>query len=145
MSSSDAGGSGQWPPPGGDQPPPSNQPWGGPPPGASQDPYGGQYGGPPGGGWQAPPGLPPGQPIPTNLVWGILTTLLCCLPFGIVSIVFAAQVSSKQAAGDYTGAMDASKKAKTWAIVSAVTGFVGFIVAFGVGALGSIFGAGQGY
>ena len=135
MSTSDAGGSGQWPPPGGDQP--SNQPWGGPPPGQPNDPYGGQYGGPPGGGWQAPP--QPGQPIPTNLVWGILTTLLCCLPFGIVSIVFAAQVSSKQAAGDYAGAWDASKKAKTWAIVSAVTGIVVIVLAAGMGALGSIF------
>jgi hypothetical protein len=62
-----------------------------------------------------------------------------------VSIVFAAQVSSKQAAGDYAGAMEASKKAKTWAIVSAVTGVVVIILAAGMGALGSIFGAGQGY
>lgn len=30
---------------------------------------------------------------PTNLVWGILVTIFCCLPFGIVSIVKASQVT----------------------------------------------------
>ena len=33
--------------------------------------------------------------IPNNMVWAILTTLFCCLPFGIVSIVYAAQVDGK--------------------------------------------------
>jgi hypothetical protein len=60
--------------------------------------------------------------VPNHLVWSILTTLFCCLPAGIVSIVFAAQVNSKLEAGDYAGAMQASKNAKTWAIVSAVAG-----------------------
>ena len=27
------------------------------------------------------------QNIPNHLVWAILSTLFCCLPFGIVSIV----------------------------------------------------------
>lgn len=39
-----------------------------------------------------------------NLVWAILSTFLCCMPFGIVSIVFAAQVDGKYAMGDYAGA-----------------------------------------
>ena len=39
------------------------------------------------------------------LVWAILTTLFCCLPLGIVSIVFAAQVDGKLASGDYAGAV----------------------------------------
>ena len=111
----------------------------------------GQY--PPG---QYPPGqYPPGQwqplaqyggpPIPNYLVWSILTTIFCCQPFGIVSIVFAAQVSSKQAAGDIAGALDASKKAKTWAIAAAATGgglvllyliFMGAMFAISAGASG---------
>jgi uncharacterized membrane protein YjgN (DUF898 family) len=64
-------------------------------------------------------GYQPPMPPDNHLVWAILTTLLCCLPFGIVSIVFAAQVNSKWNLGDYQGAMDSSQKAKTWAIVSA--------------------------
>ncbi len=62
-------------------------------------------------------GMPAPQ-IPNYLVQAILCTLFCCLPAGIVSIVFAAQVNSKLTAGDYAGARDASNKAKTWAWVS---------------------------
>ena len=31
--------------------------------------------------------------VPNHLVWAILVTIFCCLPFGIVSIVYAAQVN----------------------------------------------------
>ncbi|HVE92505.1 MAG TPA: CD225/dispanin family protein [Actinomycetota bacterium] len=54
----------------------------------------------------------------------ILSTLLCCMPFGIVSIVFAAQVNSKVAAGDQQGARESSANAKKWAIISAVLGIL---------------------
>jgi len=57
-------------------------------------------------------------PPPNYLVWAILSTIFCCLPFGIVSIVFAAQVNSKWLEGDVTGANVASRNAKTWAWVS---------------------------
>jgi hypothetical protein len=53
-------------------------------------------------------------------VWAILTTLFCCLPFGIVSIVFAAQVDSKYNGGDFAGSLKASENAKKWAIFSAL-------------------------
>ena len=53
--------------------------------------------------------------VPNHLVWAILATLFCCLPTGIVSIVFASQVDGKLRAGDYGGAVESSKKAKTWA------------------------------
>lgn len=63
------------------------------------------------------------------LVWAILSTILCCLPFGIVSIVYAAKVDSLYAAGNYREAQAASTNARKWAIISAVTGFVtGFAV-----------------
>ncbi|WP_207400807.1 CD225/dispanin family protein [Actinomadura roseirufa] len=58
-------------------------------------------------------------PPPTHLVWAILTTIFCCLPAGIVSIVFAAQVNSKWMSGDHAGAISASRNARIWAIVSA--------------------------
>ena len=60
--------------------------------------------------------------VPNNLVWAILTTLFCCLPAGIVSIVYAARVNGKLAAGDIAGARDSAAKAKKWAIWSAIAG-----------------------
>jgi hypothetical protein len=58
------------------------------------------------------PGMRPN--IPTYLAQAILITLFCCMPFGIVAIVYAAQVGSKLAAGDYAGAQAASGSAKMW-------------------------------
>jgi len=57
---------------------------------------------------------PVGEPIPNYLVQAIITTLCCCLPFGVVAIIFAAQVNSKLAAGDIAGAQHASRQAKMW-------------------------------
>ncbi len=57
--------------------------------------------------------LPPQQPK-NWLVESILVTIFCCLPFGIVGIVNAAQVNSKFAAGDHLGALNASKEAAKW-------------------------------
>lgn len=80
--------------------------------------------------------------IPNHLVWAILSTLFCCLPLGIVSIVFAAQVNGKAAAGDIAGAREASDKAKKFAMWAAIAGVVVmvlyaiFVVALGgMGAL----------
>jgi hypothetical protein len=101
-----------------------------------------------GGGGSSPP--PPRMPggggygrepmphVPNHLVWAILTTLLCCLPLGIVSIVYAAKVDGLVAAGDYDGAVSASNSAKTWAIASAgisvglIVLYVLFVVVLGV-------------
>ncbi len=64
----------------------------------------------------APAGITPTVPatVPNYLVQAILCTLCCCLPFGIVAIVYAAQVNGKLQAGDYAGAQAASKNAKLW-------------------------------
>ena len=53
-----------------------------------------------------------GQCPDSYLLFAILTTLFCCLPFGIVAIVKAASVSSKYQSGDYEGAVQASNDAK---------------------------------
>lgn len=69
---------------------------------------------------------------PTYLVWSILTTVLCCLPAGVVSIVYANKVEKLWHMGQYQESREASEKAKTWAIVSAVAsvvvGFLWFII-----------------
>ncbi len=68
-----------------------------------------------------PPGQPPmGAPPPNYLVWAILSTIFCCLPLGVVSIVFAAQVNSKWALGDVAGAQESSRKARQFAIWSVI-------------------------
>jgi hypothetical protein len=64
-------------------------------------------------------------PKPDNyLVWAILTTILCCLPFGIVSIVYSTKVDNLYYAGQYEEAQAKAKSAKTWAIIAASSGFV---------------------
>lgn len=71
------------------------------------------------------PRIPPrGEYIPNQMAWAILTTLFCCLPLGIVSIIYAAQVDGKRAAGDIEGARNASDKARFWAIASSLSVFI---------------------
>jgi hypothetical protein len=60
----------------------------------------------------------------SNLGMAIAVTLLCCLPFGIVAIVYAAQVDSKWNLGDWHGAERASRSAKNWAMAGVVCGIV---------------------
>ena len=65
------------------------------------------------------------QNQPKNyLVESILVTIFCCLPFGIAGIVFASQVNSKYAAGDFDGAIQASKDAKKWMKWGLISGVV---------------------
>lgn len=59
-------------------------------------------------------GLTPQAEIPNYLAQSILVTLLCFWPLGIPAIVFASQVNSKILAGDIQGAMESSRKARTW-------------------------------
>ena len=74
---------------------------------------------------------PPQQPK-NWLAESILVTLLCCLPFGLVGIVNAAQVSSRFASGDYDGSLRASQEAAKWTKI-------GFWVGIGVIALYFLF------
>src|SRR5687768_2527526 len=69
-------------------------------------------------------GVPAGAPIPNYLVQSILVTLCCCLPLGIVAIIFSAQVNSKLAQGDVAGAMEASRKAKMFCWIALGLGLV---------------------
>ena len=54
----------------------------------------------------------------------ILSTIFCCLPFGIVSIIFAAKVDNYWNAGNYIDSEEASRKARGWMIASIVTGLI---------------------
>jgi hypothetical protein len=70
----------------------------------------------------------PGNQPSSHLVFGILTTLFCCLPLGIVSIVKAAQVSGLWAQGNYAGAQAASSSARKWAMWSAIVGILAIVI-----------------
>lgn len=81
-------------------------------------------------------------PPPNYLVWSILSTIFCCIPFGIVSIVFAAQVNSKWQTGDYTGARLSSKNARLWAWIAFGAGLAGAFITSLLAILGVIGGFG---
>jgi hypothetical protein len=76
-------------------------------------------------------------PKPDNyLVWAILTTILCCLPLGIVSIVYSSKVDGQYNSGDFAGAQDSANKAKNfamWAAISGVIIVVLYLILVGVG------------
>ena len=85
--------------------------------------------------WTPPPVSGTPDKVPNYLIPAIISAL-CCFPLGIISIIFAAQVNSKVAAGDTAGALDASKKAKMFRYI-----FIGLGVALWVCYF--IFGAGM--
>jgi hypothetical protein len=77
--------------------------------------------------WTPPPGSgTPGISVPNYLVMAIIS-LFCCLPLGIVAVIFAAQVNNKVAAGDTAGALDASKKAKMFSYIAIGLGLAGIV------------------
>lgn len=63
---------------------------------------------------------------PTYMVWAVLSTLCCCLPLGVVAIVFSSQVAPKFRIKDYEGARKASERAALWVILSFVLGLITF-------------------
>jgi hypothetical protein len=56
--------------------------------------------------------------IPNYLVQSILVTLCCCVPVGIVAIVYSAQVDGLARAGNIAGAKRCSRLAYVWAWVA---------------------------
>lgn len=67
----------------------------------------------------------PGPPPANYMVWAILTTILCCLPFGIVSIVYSSKVESLWAQGRCDEALSNARSAKNWALAAGICGFIG--------------------
>ena len=88
--------------------------------------------------WTPPPSSGAPASVPNYLVPAIIS-LFCCLPLGIVGVIFTAQVNGKVAAGDTAGALDAAKKAKMFSFIAIGLGLLGivcyvlFVVIMGVG------------
>ena len=86
--------------------------------------------------WSSPPPAGGSETVPNYLVPAIIS-LFCCMPLGVVAVIFAAQVNGKVATGDIAGAMDSSKKAKMFSFIALGLGvlvivcYVLFIVLIG--------------
>jgi hypothetical protein len=61
-------------------------------------------------------------PVKNYLVESIICLVCCGGLLAIPAIIFASQVNGKLAAGDYQGAVQASKNAKMWCIISVCVG-----------------------
>lgn len=60
------------------------------------------------------------------LGWNVAMTLCCCMPAGIIGIVYSSMVNQKWQRGDVEGAKRASENAAWWLILSLVLGLVGW-------------------
>lgn len=95
-----------------------------------------------------PPGQPPypygyaapGPPPDNNMVWGILVTILCCVPFGIVSIVKASEVNTLWAQGHFEAAHQAAESAKKWALWGALSIVGAVVLVFGAFIVAALIG-----
>ncbi|MBR5030207.1 MAG: CD225/dispanin family protein [Muribaculaceae bacterium] len=67
---------------------------------------------------------------PTNLVWAIIFTLLCCTPLGIVGIIFAYLTKKNYRQGDYEKAKRYSDYGAWACILSAVLGLMSLPFSF---------------
>ena len=77
---------------------------------------------------QLQPGGYPAPPPPNHLVMAIVTTVACCLPLGIVSLVYSNKVNTLWQTGRHAEAIEASNKAKNWWIASIVVGLVAIMI-----------------
>ncbi len=77
---------------------------------------------------------PPMKPN-NHLAGAILSTIFCCLPLGIVAIIYASKVDGLYRAGDYFGAQDASNKAMNYTLWGVVLGIICIIIGFFAGGL----------
>ena len=63
-----------------------------------------------------------------NLIWAILTTVLCCMPLGVVAIVKASSVDNLWNQGQHEAAIQAAKDAKKWAMIGIGCGVAAILI-----------------
>ena len=61
---------------------------------------------------------------PTYLWQSIVCIFLCCWPFAIPAIVFGTKVEPAMDAGNYDAALEASRQAKKWLLISVIVGLI---------------------
>ncbi len=62
------------------------------------------------------------------LILSIISTLCCCLPFGVVGIVFSAKINSAMLAGNLEEAQNNAKMARIWIIASFAIGILTWLI-----------------
>src|SRR5258707_5563142 len=87
--------------------------------------------------WTPPTASAAPANVPNYLIPAIIS-LFCCLPLGVVGVIFAAQVNGKVAAGDTPGALESSRKAKLFSYIAIGLG----LLAWGCYALLMVLGVG---
>lgn len=65
-----------------------------------------------------------------NMALAIITTVCCCLPFGIVAIIKANSVDSLYMMKQYSAAINAANEAKKWSVIGIVMSLVFWILYF---------------
>ena len=76
---------------------------------------------------------------PNNyLVWAVISNICFCPIFGVVAVIYAAQVDALWNAGDRAGAMLASKNAFKWVCIALGLGLLINVLVFGIQALGVV-------
>ena len=76
--------------------------------------------------------------VPNYLAWAIVVTLCCCLPGGIVSIVYAAQSNAARNSGNMAAAVQAADKARQWIVWSVVLGLLANVAWLLLGGLAGV-------
>lgn len=65
------------------------------------------------------------EPLPpTYLAWNIVVMICCCIPTGLVGLIYSTMVQPRYMRGDYDGARKASQNAEIWLIVTIVAGLI---------------------
>lgn len=70
------------------------------------------------------PPVAPEAEAPTNLVWAVIATVMCCQITGVIAIAYGAMTSSANSAGNYAKARRYSDIAQIWVMVSIVLGLI---------------------
>lgn len=66
----------------------------------------------------------------------IAATVMCCLPLGVVGIIYAAQAMDAHGKGDFVTAAQRIDKAKTWTLWSAIVSVAVVVIGICVNRLG---------
>ncbi|MDP8225098.1 MAG: CD225/dispanin family protein [Candidatus Lernaella stagnicola] len=80
---------------------------------------------------QPPPAQYYGQPT-EHVPFAILTTLFCCMPFGLPAVYFTAKANGQKESGNNAGALESARKGKMWCWVSFGSGLVFWLLYVGL-------------
>lgn len=66
----------------------------------------------------------PKKRVSKTLIFGILATIFCCPPLGVISIIYSGKFETYTALDNPAKAMMAKEKARFWAIMAMLVGLV---------------------